>query len=37
MEGDGDMQPDLEISSNCSDISELIDELGCTGPCDWFF
>eukprot|EP00026_Physarum_polycephalum_P004933 Phypoly_transcript_04959.p1 GENE.Phypoly_transcript_04959~~Phypoly_transcript_04959.p1 ORF type:complete len:625 (-),score=55.40 Phypoly_transcript_04959:55-1929(-) len=31
-----DMLSDLDISSNCSEISELFDEVDCTDPCDWF-
>jgi len=30
------MLSDLDISSNCSEISELFDEVDCTDPCDWF-
>lgn len=30
------MLSDLDISSNCSEVSELFDEVDCTDPCDWF-
>jgi ariadne-1 len=30
------MMSDLDISSNCSEISELFDEVDCTDPSDWF-
>lgn len=37
LRGSQDMSlSDLDISSQCSEISELFDETACTDPCDWF-